>query len=327
DTNTNIAIKPDISRVFLTFTPLSFNSAARAGIKIDSLLCGGFNGGITANSNFFDYNYGNVKLETRTVNFSVSSLLPKTAKQGASAVQAMKIAIFADDADISLALNSLTFSIAGENISTNDLGNCTLYQDNGKITGSFDAEDSIVNGATGIFLDNKMTLSFVSPVTVTSAVKTLFLLVNIGENATVGKSFKIRLAKNNQHGFSPLLAGSSSFPILVNDYSPDTTEECAIELGIVFTEEPVVVASTIVRPLQGGAVSFYLDSKADSSKYTIYIYDVLGGKIREMRFENGAKVLKWDGKDRKNSYVPAGMYYAIIKGERSEKRIKVMILK
>ncbi|MBI4978827.1 MAG: hypothetical protein HZC28_15220 [Spirochaetes bacterium] len=315
-------------RYFITYTPLSFASTATNMFRVTSLLSGGPNAGTTADQYWLtNLTMTPIALDNAAVTVSVSNLLATEALQGSNGIAAMRVMIAAADDDASYSLNSLSFSIEEIDGATNSIGNAALYSDTGTKVGEFDGGDTPVDGATGFFIGGKMKLTFNNTISITSNTRVFYLVVQIGGDAKANSRFRISMPRADQAGFTGINVAGTSYPVVLNNYSPDTTGYCTVLPSLeVKAEDKIAAANTFINIAKGEKASVYVVNNGDAALYRAYVYDAMGYKITELAFS--ANRADWGGEKAGGEKVRAGLYVIIVRGPNNfQKYFKILVTK
>ncbi len=333
------SVRPTADRYFVTFTPLTFNDAARPELRIVRVSASGPNGGIVERSSLFStYPVYPISLDNNAVIASVSSLLSTYVKQGQNGIAAMRITMRANDNDAVFSVNGFTLALEGSNatsfaaaMATNDIGNVSTYLDTGTSPGSFDAADSLVPGGFSIAADNKIRILFETPVALSNVDRPFLIVLKMHDNATIRDRFRLVLRRSEQTGLAALNIQGQQYALTLNDYSPDATSETTILPGIVMEANAISAATkTLFNPERGERFIVYLreDTRSeDLPRYKLHIYTAMGHKIGDYAFTAEFKSAEWNG-TMGGVKAPSGLYLGIITGPNGyNKKVKVIVKK
>lgn len=312
------------TRFFVTYLPLSYNTAVTNNIRITDLKAYGFDYGLVDNVSLFtNAKESLISLQKNAVNASLTSLLPTLVKQGSENIVALKLNLAADDDDAVYQLNNLTFALSG-GLGSNDVANCSVYIDSGDTKNSFDSADRLLAGAA--LNGGKLTSLFEeASIPIDKTGTNFYLMINIGKDANPGSVFTISFNPSDQSGFTPLTIDGKTYSVGINSYSPSSTTECEIERQMFFqTNNFSVAAPSIISPSSGDMV--HIELKENASDYTQYkalIYDGLGVKVKEIEFTS--EKADWDGSEFSGELVAPGVYLVVVTGPDSVNKFVIAV--
>ncbi|MBI4978829.1 MAG: hypothetical protein HZC28_15230 [Spirochaetes bacterium] len=332
--NTN-SIRPNADRFFVTFTPITFNDAARPQLRVCEVKCAGPDGGKVERASLLNtYPVYPIALENPAVTVSVTSLLAtgSYAKQGQDKVQVMLVKVKANDSDAAFTLNGFNFSLEGTVVGTNDIALMSVFADTGVSNGVLDGSDALIPAGFSVGGDNKAKVLFETAQPISSTERSYIVSMKVHDNANIRDKVKVALHRTEQTGFAPLMIQGQAYALVLNNYSPDTTEECTILPGIIMDASAISAPTkTIFNPALGEKFSVYLKetTKAeDVGKYTLHIYTPVGHKIGEVPFTAEFKSAEWNGTMSGGGLVPSGIYLGIVTGPNGyNKKVKVLVKK
>ncbi len=136
------------------------------------------------------------------------------------------------------------------------------------------------------------------------------------------------------------IAGDATFPSTDGAYDPDYNGDFSdvfvakllIERDPAGAEEPAPVASTTIsvrpNPIQGaGRITYTL---ATAGRSAVDVVDVAGRIVRRLRagdLEAGTHSILWDGRDEAGRLLPAGRYFARIRGDGAVRILPIAIVR
>ncbi|MFC1504244.1 hypothetical protein ACFL6D_02390 [Spirochaetota bacterium] len=325
----NVVVSDDpgtASRFWITYEPETFASEAQNQFEIIELLAiGNDSGAVDFKSGFTfpEHISSLMKLDDLHVNIGFTSVISNQVRQNDSDVEAIKLDISAEDLDSSFSLSKLVFTIAPD-VSSNDITGGALYHDNGTEDGVFDKGDILIEGSGGTFVKNKMISPLLTPLTFDHSGTTVFYVVNIHKDAAVDNVFTLSLKKADQDGFDDITILNTDHSLILNDYSPDTTEPSTILPEAVKAGAEPLLTSSLIDCSKGRKSKIYLPESYDLSKYTAFVYDALGNRIKIIKPES--YMIEF-GCLHKGKTLPAGIYFIMIEGPGIKESYKIMVTK
>jgi hypothetical protein len=146
-----------------------------------------------------------------------------------------------------------------------DVGTVSLYDDSGTTPGSFDAGDVEVPGASGTFVGTKLILTPTTPIALTGAADTYYIVYDISASAVNGRTLGAQIQEANDINCDAdvVLPGGGGFP------EPPAEDNATIQGGIppktLTTTGTYIGPATVDNGTQDvGIVKLVLDPNGDN---------------------------------------------------------------
>jgi len=191
-----------------------------------------------------------------------TGIAPATVNAGDQNVGMERIVL--DPGIDTVTVNSITVRRTGT-AKASDVGTVSLYDDSGTTPGSFDAGDVEVPGASGTFSRRYVTLTPTTPITLTGAAETYYIVYDISTSAVNGRTLgaQIQEADDIDCDADRVLPGGGGFP------EPPAEDNATIQGGI--PPKTLTVTGTNIAPAtidngtqDMGMVKLVLDPNGDN---------------------------------------------------------------
>jgi len=191
-----------------------------------------------------------------------TGIAPATVNAGDQNVGMERIVL--DPGIDTVTVNSITVRRTGT-AKASDVGTVSLYDDSGTTPGSFDAGDVEVPGASGTFSRRYVTLTPTTPITLTGAAETYYIVYDISASAVNGRTLgaQIQEADDIDCDADRVLPGGGGFP------EPPAEDNATIQGGI--PPKTLTVTGTNIAPAtidngtqDMGMVKLVLDPNGDN---------------------------------------------------------------
>jgi len=123
-----------------------------------------------------------------------------------------------------------------------DVGTVSLYDDSGSSPGSFDAGDTEVPGASGTYVGRTVTITPTTPITLTGAAETYYIVYDISASAVDGRTMGARISEADDIDCDAdrVLPGGGGFP------EPPAEDNATIQGGV--TPKTLTLMGTDIAP-------------------------------------------------------------------------------
>ncbi len=168
-----------------------------------------------------------------------TGIAPATVNAGDQNVGMERIVL--DPGTDTITVNSITVTRTGT-AQPSDVGTVSLYDDSGSIPGSFDAGDVEVPGASGTFGGSTVTLTPTTPITLTGAQETYYIVYDISASAVDGRTVGAQINSDTDIDSNAdiVLPGGGGFP------EPPVEDNATIQGGV--TPKTLTVTGTGIAP-------------------------------------------------------------------------------
>jgi hypothetical protein len=154
-----------------------------------------------------------------------TGIAPATVNAGDQNVGMERIVL--DPGTDTITVNSITVTRTGT-AQSSDVGTVSLYDDSGSIPDIFDAEDTEVPGASGTFIGSTVTLTPTTPITLSAAPETYYIVYDISAGAVNGRTVGAQINSGTDINCDAdiVLPGGGGFP------EPPVEDNATIQGGV-----------------------------------------------------------------------------------------------